>query len=139
MLVLVGQQMKNENNAFWIKADGSVKASNITLIGNTNNNGYLINSGAFKVTQSGIVTASNMTLTGNTNNSGNLISAGTSFTVTQAGNVTANNITFNGTITANYNNINYTGINTDITSITINNRQYTYRVVRGLVVGAYTS
>ena len=129
----------DENNAFWIKADGSVKASNITLTGNTNNNGYLINSGAFKVTQSGIVTASNMTLTGNTNNSGNLISAGTSFTVTQAGNVTANNITFNGTITANYNNINYTGINTDITSITINNRQYTYRVVRGLVVGAYTS
>ena len=128
----------NENNAFWVKANGSVKASNITLTGNTNNNGYLINSGAFKVTQSGTVTASNMTLTGNTNNSGSLISSG-NFTVTQAGNVTANNITFNGTITANYNNINYTGINTDITSITINNRQYTYRVVRGLIVGAYTS
>lgn len=161
------------NNAFWVKADGSVKASkiiitgdslanntdliinansgtfkvqkngavtasNITLTGNTGNSSYLINSGAFKVTQAGAVTASNMTLTGNTNNSGSLISSG-NFTVTQAGNVTANNITFNGTITANYNNINYTGINTDITTVTINNRQYSYRVVRGLIVGAYTS
>ena len=80
-----------------------------------------------------------MTLTGNTSNSGNLISAGNKFTVTQAGDVTANNITFNGTITANYNNINYTGINTDITTVTINNRQYSYRVVRGLIVGAYRS
>ena len=145
-ITITGNSLANDTDliinansgTFKVQKNGAVTASNMTLTGNTGNSNYLINSGAFKVTQAGAVTASNMTLTGNTNNSGSLISSG-NFTVTQAGNVTANNITFNGTITARYDNKDYTGINTDIATVTLNNRQYNYRVVRGLIVGAYTS
>ena len=122
------------NNAFYVQANGAVKASNITISGGNNTNNLINANGNFIVKNNGAVTASNITITGISGNTGNLINA-SNFKVTQNGNVTANNITFNGTITANYDKLDYTGINAKIATVTVDGVTKTYRVVRGLIVG----
>lgn len=113
------ETIDNNNDGIYLGSDG-------IALGKTN---------VFKVTNKGAVTMSNVTITG-TGSSNNLIDA-TNFKVTQNGNVTANNITFNGTITAKYSGNDYTGINTNIATVTLDGKDYNYRVVKGLIVGRF--
>ena len=120
--------------------NGNIYTSNKTTFANNANGIFLGSQGlkigsGFSATNTGAVTLSNVIITG-TGSSNNLINA-TNFQVTQNGNVTANNITFNGTITANYGGNNYTGINTNIATVTLDGKDYNYRVVRGLIVGRF--
>ena len=88
-----------ENNAFWVKADGSVKASNITITGNNNNENDLISvgNGDFKVTQDGSVIAKNIKITGIGDSNDELINANEGeFIVAKNGDVTAKKITITG-------------------------------------------
>lgn len=52
--------------AFWVKPDGSVRASNLSLVGNaTNTSDFIIaGGGVFKVTQNGALTATSAEITG---------------------------------------------------------------------------
>ena len=88
-----------------------------------------INNSQFRVKYDGSVYSSKMNITGGTISIQK--NSVTTFLVTNSGDVN-----FNGEISTYYNNQKYTGISTEIATIVLENgTQYSYRVVRGLVVG----
>lgn len=101
----------DENNAFWVKADGSVKASNIILTGN--GTGDFINAGndKFIVNKDGTVTATNIKITGG---NGNWIIDSNEFQVTNTGYIGAGVIPVSRPTSFNADNYDFSVSNGDI-------------------------
>ena len=124
----------NVNSLFTVTKGGEVTASKIKITGNSNATGDLISAGNFIVTQSGSVTAKNIVITGSASSSNNLIQS-TNFTVSQSGTVTAKDIIFDGNLHAKVGSVTYSGLDTAEIATW---EGYTWRIVKGLVVGRKT-